>query len=114
MSEEIPTAPDFESIKQLSPYGAEYWSARDLAPLLGYQRWENFEVAIKRGITACQQVGQNDTDHFRGATKMIAVGKGGQREVKDYILSRFAAYIIALAPVKGHFFQWGANPVLCG
>lgn len=95
MSEEIPTTPDFETIKQFSPYGAEYWSARDLAPLLGYQRWENFEVAIKRGITACQQVGQNDSDHFRGATKMVSVGSKAQREVKDYILSRFAAYLIA-------------------
>jgi len=31
-------SPDFESIKQVNPYGAEYWSARDLAPLLGYDK----------------------------------------------------------------------------
>jgi DNA-damage-inducible protein D len=41
-------SPDFESIKQISPYQAEYWSARDLAPLLGYNKWQNFEEATKR------------------------------------------------------------------
>jgi DNA-damage-inducible protein D len=59
-------SPDFESIKQISPYDAEYWSARDLVPLLGYSNWQNFEVAIKRGKTACEQVGEVVTDHFTG------------------------------------------------
>ena len=52
-------SPDFESIKQISPYQAEYWSARDLDPLLGYNKWQNFEVAIQRAMTSCKQVGQN-------------------------------------------------------
>jgi len=90
-----PKSPDFESIKQLNPYGAEYWSARQLAPLLGYSRWENFEVAVKRGRTACEQVGQVVSDHFRDATKMVPLGSGSTREVKDYLLSRFACYLIA-------------------
>ncbi len=88
-------SPDFESIRKISPYEAEYWSARDLAPLFGYTRWENFEVAIKRAKTACEQVGQIVVDHLRDATKMIQTGKGAQREVKDYSLSRFACYLIA-------------------
>ena len=46
--------PDFNSIKQVNPYGEEYWSARDLAPLLGYNKWERFEVAIQRAMTACE------------------------------------------------------------
>src|SRR6478609_7561207 len=89
-----PQSPDFESIKQVSPYGAEYWSARSLAPLLGYTKWQNFEVAVRRGMTACEQVGQVVGDHFTGVSKMIATGKGAQREVKDYLLSRFACYLI--------------------
>ncbi len=88
-------SPDFESIKKISPYEAEYWSARDLAPLLGYMRWANFEVAIKRAKIACEQVGQIVADHFPDATKMIQIGKGAQREVIDYSLSRFACYLVA-------------------
>lgn len=48
---------DFESLKRVNPYGAEYWSARDLAPLLGYTQWRRFEGAIKRAMTAAEQVG---------------------------------------------------------
>ena len=88
-------SPDFESIKQISPYQAEYWSARDLAPLLGYTKWQNFEVAVKRARTACEQVGQVVSDHFIAASKMVTIGSGAKREVKDYLLSRFACYLIA-------------------
>jgi DNA-damage-inducible protein D len=88
-------SPNFESIKQISPYGAEYWSARDLAPLLGYTKWERFEGAIKRAMTACEQIGQIVSNHFPGDGKMVNIGSGGQREVKDYFLSRFACYLIA-------------------
>ena len=98
MSEEVTaesSKPDFESIKQLSPYGMEYWSARDLGPLLGYTKWENFEVAIKRAMTAAEQVGQVLENHFPDARKMVTLGSGAQREVKDYSLSRLACYLIA-------------------
>lgn len=88
-------SPNFESIKQISPYGAEYWSARDLAPLLGYNKWQNFEVAVQRAMTSCQQVGQNLPDHFTAASKVIIGGKGAKQTVKDYLLSRFACYLIA-------------------
>ncbi len=87
--------PDFDSIKQISPYEVEYWSARTLASLLGYSLWQNFERAINRAITACRQVGQKVEDHFIGATKMVTLGSGAQREVKDYLLSRFACFLIA-------------------
>ncbi len=87
--------PDFDSIKHLTPYEQEYWSARELAPLLGYSRWENFETAIRRSITACKQVNQIEDDHFKGVTRTVQAGKGAQREIKDYLLSRFACYLIA-------------------
>jgi len=89
-------SPDFDSIRQINSYGKEYWSGRELMPLLGYQSWQKFEGAIKRAITACEQAGQVRTDHFIGSVKMIQIGKGGQREVKDYNLSRFACYLTAL------------------
>lgn len=88
--------PDFNSIRQVSPYGAEYWSARELAPKLGYgSSWQNFETAIKRAKTACEQIGQALADHFNDAIKMVGLGSGSKREVKDYYLSRFACYLIA-------------------
>ncbi len=90
-----PQSPNFESIKQINPYGAEYWTARDLAPLLGYNKWQNFEVAVRRAKTACEQVGQIVDDHFTGASKMVSTGSGAQRDIQDYLLSRFACYLIA-------------------
>ncbi len=35
------------------------------------------------------------TDHFRELTKMITIGKGAQRPTKDYVLTRYACYLIA-------------------
>ncbi len=85
----------FEELKQVNSYGAEYWSARDLQPLLGYNQWRRFEDAINRAKTSCQQSGNDPSYHFVGAGKMIVLGKGGEREVSDYHLSRFACYLIA-------------------
>jgi DNA-damage-inducible protein D len=85
----------FEDHKQINDHGAEYWSARDLQPLLGYSQWRRFEQAIERAITSCKESGNNPDYHFAGAGKMIRLGKGGVREVPDYQLSRFACYLIA-------------------
>jgi DNA-damage-inducible protein D len=94
---QLPTLGDksFESIKLANEHGAEYWSARDLQLLLGYSQWRRFEQAIERAITSCAQSGNRPEYHFAGAGKMIEVGKGGQRTVEDYQLSRFACYLIA-------------------
>ena len=61
--------PDFDSIKQTNPYGMEYWSARDLMPLLGYKKWQKFEDAIARAMTACTQSGNIVDQHFTDAGK---------------------------------------------
>jgi DNA-damage-inducible protein D len=92
----VPEQPkSFEDLKQVNAHGAEYWSARDLQPLLGYTQWRRFEDAIKRAITSCQQSGNAPDDHFAGAGKPIVGGKGAVQNVPDYQLSRFACYLIA-------------------
>jgi hypothetical protein len=84
----------FEALKQNNAHGAEYWSARDLQTVPGYSQWRRFEQAIERAITSCKESGNPPEHHFAGAGKMIEVGKGGQRQVEDYHLSRFACYLI--------------------
>lgn len=72
------------------------WSARDLAPLAGYDRWENFNEACERGLIAMENTFGVSTaqDHIRDATKMVPIGSGATREVKDYSLTRLGAYIV--------------------
>src|SRR3990172_7002892 len=88
-------AMSFEGLKLTNEHGAEYWSARDLQPLLGYSQWRRFETAIERAITSCKQSENNPGHHFAGAGKPIAGGKGAVQLVDDYHLSRFACYLIA-------------------
>lgn len=73
----------------------EFWHARELMTLLGYERWENFERAISRAMSSCETSGINVFDHFREVTKMIETGKGAHRPIKDYMLTRYACYLIA-------------------
>lgn len=87
----------FDEIKLTnSSSGAAYWRARDLQNHLGYDRWENFEEAIARAEEACENSGIATHSQFRATTKLVKVGSDAKREVKDFFLSRYACYLVAM------------------
>ncbi|MBN2210903.1 MAG: hypothetical protein JW709_05855 [Sedimentisphaerales bacterium] len=65
----------FEELKKVNQFQAEYWSARDLQPLLGYSHWRNFEKAVNKATISCEQSGNKPDYHFARADKMIVLGK---------------------------------------
>ena len=84
----------FESIAN-DYEGVECWSARELSKLLGYTQWRNFENIVEKAKAACRNAGQNVSYHFADVSKMIDLPKSAQREVDDFVLTRYACYLIA-------------------
>jgi DNA-damage-inducible protein D len=73
----------------------EFWYARDLQTLLEYTEWRNFNKVIEKAKTACINSGASVQDQFVDINKMVDIGSGAQRRVKDIMLSRYACYLIA-------------------
>src|SRR5437867_4280383 len=88
------TQAGFEDIKHLEN-GFEFWSARELMPLLGYTKWENFLNIIDKAKITCAESRESVEDQFPDVRRMIERGKGAQFEIEDISLTRYACYLIA-------------------
>lgn len=86
---------DFESTKEIDENGVEFWTARNLFPLLGYATWQAFDDVVVRAAKAALNSGQIVKNHFSQLTKMVDIGSGGKRAIKDWKLDRYACYLIA-------------------
>ncbi|HMH70035.1 MAG TPA: hypothetical protein VK502_01425 [Candidatus Saccharimonadales bacterium] len=105
----------FDEIRQVNERGEEYWSARDLMVELDYKSWQIFEPLIHRAAESLRITGGNVDNHFMAGHKMVAIGYGNERRVKDYNLSRLASYLVAMtgdgdqkkrvAEAQGYFAQ---------
>ncbi len=73
----------------------EYWSARELMKVLGYVEWRKFEMVIEKAKQSCAQSDHDVMGHFVGTDKMVDLGLGSKRKTKDYMLTRYACYLIA-------------------
>ena len=86
----------FESIKHINEYGQEFWYARELARVLEYKDFRNFEQSIFKAMGACKNSGYDIADHFGDATEMVEIGLGAQRGFPSYTLSRYACYLTVM------------------
>lgn len=84
----------FENIKNVNEYGEDFWYARDLQKVLQYSKWENFIKVIDKAKEACENSGNSVEDHFLDVGKMVQLGSGAERAIRDVMLSRYASYLI--------------------
>ncbi|MFW9060343.1 BRO family protein [Corynebacterium striatum] len=82
----------FDAIKNTdTETGTEFWSARDLMPLMGYPRWNEFKVPLERAMKSAEVQGNDVATLFRGSAE-----KTSGRPREDFHLTRFAAYLVAM------------------
>ena len=81
----------FDAIRRVHKDGTEFWSARELMPLLGYDKWERFLGAIERAEVTSANQGQQ-----QGFSRLRENLPGGTKPREDFHLTRFACYLVAM------------------
>jgi len=103
MTAELPDNPKYrntmqrlENLRHLSRSGSEYWCAREIQAILGYAEWRNFEGVIDRARSSMMVNDISPSHHIVETNKMMKIGNAGQREMREFFLSRAACYLIAM------------------
>ena len=86
----------FESIKHVNEYGNEFWYARELQSILEYTEWRNFQKLIEKAQTACENSDMAVDECFVEVNKTSPMPNGGVKLIDDYMLSRYACYLIVM------------------
>lgn len=84
----------FERIRKTNDHGNDYWLSRELARVLGYNEYRNFEEVIRKAESACLNSGQATANHFVECNEMVEIGSGAKRELNSMKLSRYACYLV--------------------
>ncbi|MGH8879532.1 MAG: hypothetical protein ACRD0P_19650 [Stackebrandtia sp.] len=85
----------FDALRHVRDDGSEYWRARELMTAAGYRQWRQFDDAIQRASIAIDNThGESSGQvHIADVRKSSAMPNGGHRDVADYELSRYGAYM---------------------
>lgn len=86
---------EFEKKVHKDENDVEFWFARDIQKLLGYDQWRNFLQVISKAKLACEASNHEVPDHFADTDKMVKLGSGSERKIEDIMLTRYACYLIA-------------------
>lgn len=84
----------FDSIRHVNEYGQEFWYARELQIALAYKQWRRFLNVIDKAKEACLNSGNSVPEHFADVGKTSPMPNGGEKEIGDIELSRYACYLI--------------------
>ncbi len=84
----------FDQIKQVDDEGNEFWSARDMAKILGYSEYGRFQNTLNKAEIACENSGYNSEEHFDHTVEMVEIGSKAKREFETVRLSRYACYLV--------------------
>ena len=80
----------FEDTKMID-WNLEFWSARQLMPILWYSKRQKFSGVIEKAVIACDNSEFNHKDHFLPAPVKSTWG----RPWEDFLITRYACYLIA-------------------